>query len=80
MMDEESYINQLVQQIQIIIDESGGPAREISVWDAREWLMRFLDRPLMAFGSATPRTCLHTPARRAKISRLLAQAQSGAPA
>jgi uncharacterized protein (DUF2384 family) len=64
----------LVLQVQTIVEQSGIPQG----FDAAEWTCAWLAQPNPALGSERPVVCLATKDGRARVSALLAMAQSGA--
>ena len=66
-------IAKLLGQLEAIVEESG----DITDFDARAWLSRWLREPLPALGG-TPIALLDTMEGQALIARTLAQMQSGA--
>lgn len=64
----------LVAQVQKMVHESGEPRG----FDAAQWVNQWLEQPLPALGGATPAQWMGTDEGLAQISKLLAQAQSGA--
>ena len=64
----------LIGQLEAMIEESGTPDE----FDAARWISRWLKEPLPAFGGARPVDFMDTMEGQAMVSKVLAQAQSGA--
>ena len=64
----------LVGQVEQMVEESG----KADGFDAPTWVGQWLDQPLTALGGKTPGEFMDTTPGQELVSRLLAQAQSGA--
>lgn len=64
----------LVGQVQTMVDQSGDAAG----FDAAAWVGEWIESPLPALGNLPPAQFMDTAAGQQLVSRLLAQAQSGA--
>jgi putative toxin-antitoxin system antitoxin component (TIGR02293 family) len=64
----------LIGQVEAMVEDSGDPAG----FDARSWLAHWLTEPLPALGHAKPIDFMNTMEGQALVSRILAQAVSGA--
>jgi hypothetical protein len=64
----------LVTQVQTMVEESGDPEG----FDAAGWTCAWLVEPNPALGGQLPAECMATGEGRARVSNLLAMAQSGA--
>jgi uncharacterized protein (DUF2384 family) len=66
--------DRLVGQLQKIVQESGNPTG----FDARAWMVRWIDEPVPALGGARPAELMETQKGRNLVSKTLARIQSGA--
>lgn len=71
---KETAIDALVTQVQRMVEESGDAAG----FDAREWLLNWLERPLPALGGQRPTDLLSSKDGPEVLSTLLAQSRGGA--
>lgn len=71
---KEMAIDALVTQVQKMVEESG----DVAGFDAREWLLKWLDRPLPALGGQRPTEILSSKEGLEVLSTLLARSQAGA--
>ncbi|WP_066708480.1 MbcA/ParS/Xre antitoxin family protein [Curvibacter delicatus] len=71
---KEMAIDALVTQVQKMVEESG----DATGFDAREWLLKWLDRPLPALGGQRPVELLSSEDGLEVLTTLLARAQAGA--
>lgn len=71
---KEMAIDALVTQVQMMVAESG----DATGFDAREWLLDWLDRPLPALGGQRPSELLSSKHGPEILSTLLAQSRGGA--
>lgn len=67
-------LERLIGQVKAMVVESGNP----DGFDADRWVGDWLERPLPALGGARPADFMDTMEGQELVSRLLAQAQSGA--
>lgn len=74
MVKRSSEIDDLVQLVELMMSESGS-TRD---FDARSWLINWLDTPVPALGGAKPGDLITTPEGRKVVTQLLQQMQSGA--
>jgi len=72
-MSERQEFERLVAQVDLMVAESGNP----DGFDARRWVGAWLETPVPALGGK-PADFMNTTDGRARVSRLLARAQSGA--
>ena len=63
----------LIQQVQLLLRESGNT----EPFDAAAWVERWLRRPNHALGGATPVLYLHTPEGEAVLARLIGAMAAG---
>lgn len=71
---KEMAFNALASQVQKMVEESGNAAG----FDAREWLLNWLERPLPALGGQKPAELLSSKDGPEVLSTLLAQSRGGA--
>ena len=57
-----------------VVGESGDPVG----FDAREWVLGWIQEPLPALGGARPIDCMSTDGDVARLERFIARMQSGA--
>jgi|APLak6261672720_1056091.scaffolds.fasta_scaffold05525_3 hypothetical protein len=69
----EMAIDALVTQVQTMVSESG----DETSFDAREWLLDWLERPLPALGGQRPTELLSSKDGPEVLSTLLAQSRGG---
>ena len=67
-------IKALIGQVQLMVEQSGGPAG----FDAAHWLAGWLDTPLPALAGRAPASYMDTVEGQKLVANLLAMAQSGA--
>jgi len=70
---KEMAIDTLVTQVQKMVAESG----DATGFDAREWLLNWLERPLPALGGQRPAELLSSEDGPEVLSTLLAQLRGG---
>lgn len=70
---KEMAIDTLVTQVQTMVAESG----DATSFDAREWLLNWLERPLPALGGQRPAELLSSEDGLGVLTTLLARAQAG---
>lgn len=69
----EMAIDALVTQVQKMVAESG----DATSFDAREWVLKWLERPLPALGGQRPTDLLSSTDGPEVLSTLLAQSRGG---
>ncbi|KQX96861.1 hypothetical protein ASD28_17370 [Massilia sp. Root133] len=77
MENDSAGISKLINQVKVMLAESGDPVAAAG-FDVDKWLTNWLNQPMPSLGGRRPMEYMDTIEGQGQVSRLLARMQSGA--